>query len=121
MAKKQVIRLTENDLHRIIKESVKNVLMEKDEHLRWEKLFNLWDEWNEVGAVCCLDDDDKMIVKNKVENDPQLMNYLNSGEYGEIIKSLADILERIGSKSKVHKRIQDYLETQRDYERDTLW
>ena len=31
MAKKQVIRLTESDLHRIIKESVKNVLKENNE------------------------------------------------------------------------------------------
>ena len=29
MAKKQVVRLTESDLHRIIKESVNNVLNEK--------------------------------------------------------------------------------------------
>lgn len=30
MAKKQVIRLTEGDLHNIIKESVKNILSEED-------------------------------------------------------------------------------------------
>jgi hypothetical protein len=35
MAKKQVIRLTEGDLHKIIKESVKNVLKEAG-HLSWK-------------------------------------------------------------------------------------
>ena len=95
MAKKQVIRLSENDLHNIIKESVTKVLREKDEHLKWEKLFHLWREWNELGATCYLNNEDKMLVKKEVENNPQLMNYLNSEEYGKIIKFLSDKIERI--------------------------
>jgi hypothetical protein len=121
MAKKQVIRLTESDLHRIIKESVKNVLTEKDERLKWEELFNLWSEWNDLGAYCRLNKDDKMIVKNKVENNPQLMNYLNSGEYGKIIKSLDDVISRIGSVGKHFKDMDDYWRQCREYEIDTLF
>ena len=37
MEKKQIIRLPE---------SVSKVLMKKDEHLIWKKLFNLWHEVN---------------------------------------------------------------------------
>jgi DNA-binding transcriptional regulator YhcF (GntR family) len=38
MKKKQVIRLTESDLHNIIKESVKNILKENDERYMNVKL-----------------------------------------------------------------------------------
>lgn len=121
MAKKQLIRLTESDLHNIIKESVNRVLMERDENLKWEKLFNLWDEWHDVGAVCFINNDDKVLIKNKVENDEELMNYFNSNEYGKIIKLIGDTIERIGSMSKVHRKIQDYLDKEREYQDDTLF
>jgi hypothetical protein len=121
MAKKQVIRLSETDLHNIIKESVTQVLREQDEQLKWEKLFQLWREWNEVGATCYLNNEDKMLVKTEVENNPQLLNYLNSEEYGKIIKLLSDKIERIGSMSKAHERIDSYLEREREFQDDTLW
>ena len=121
MAKKQLIRITEGDLHRIIEESVSRVLMERDENLKWEKFFNIWNEWHDLGVVCHINNDDKVLIKNKVENDEKLMNYFNSNEYDKIIKSIGDTIERIGSMSKVHKRIQDYLDKEREYQNDTLF
>jgi hypothetical protein len=41
MAKKQVIRLTESDLHRIIKESVNNVLSENEQEKTYQIISNL--------------------------------------------------------------------------------
>ena len=50
MAKKQVIRLTESDLHKIIKESVKNVLNEEHNNLKKQNIneyFMRYFRWNE--------------------------------------------------------------------------
>lgn len=46
MAKKQIVRLTEGDLHRIIKESVKNVMTENQEGVVSENpmINQLWNE-----------------------------------------------------------------------------
>lgn len=43
MGKKQLIRLTEDDLHNIIKESVKNILSEED-YVKYHKNRNLYDD-----------------------------------------------------------------------------
>lgn len=118
---KKKIRLTENDLSKIIKESIKKCVNGKNEHLKWEKLFNVWKELSSLGVACNLNKDDKILVKNKVENNPQLMNYLNSGEYGKIIKELDDVIYRIGSCGEYFKEMEDYWQRYRDYENDTLW
>lgn len=55
-----------------------------------------------------------MIVKKEVENKPKLMNYLNTEEYTQIIKSLNDKIERIGSTSKTLKKINNYLDRERN-------
>jgi hypothetical protein len=43
MAKKQLIRLTEGDLHNIIEESVKNILSEED-YIKYHKNRNPYDD-----------------------------------------------------------------------------
>ena len=50
MGKKQLIRLTENDLHNIIKKSVKNILSEAD-YIKYHKNRSPYDDNAEGNGV----------------------------------------------------------------------
>lgn len=50
MAKKQLIRLTEDDLHNIINESIKNILFEED-YIKYHKNRNPYDDNTEGNGV----------------------------------------------------------------------
>ena len=75
MAKKQVVRLTEGDLHRIIKESVKKVLKENPtdywedavyKHVNKEHLPKGWDKYlTDDGETIYRDEDFNEYIKDE--------------------------------------------------------
>ena len=57
---KKVIRLTETDLHDIVRGSIKKVLKEEEyldfESLKWKEAFSLMEKLKERLEVCLMDD-----------------------------------------------------------------
>ena len=84
---KRLIRLTENDLHRIVKESVKKVINEGNTTETYEKLWSAWSN-----------------IKEVLNKDPMFSQ--SQGMMSSSQKAIADILRE--ASESVFKAIEFY-------------
>ena len=93
MAKKQVIRLTEGDLHNIIKESVNKVLNENDFHRAYKRGKNL----SVLGNKDTYTDDEVFdcseTLKKKLEHERKMASTGQYTESGEAINYLVGAIK----------------------------
>jgi hypothetical protein len=121
MKKKQLIRLTEGDLHRVIKESVNKILLENDfsNDNKLDLFFKKWEELTEFG-VTYLNKKDKEYVIDRIKNDKYLMQYFERGEFGKIIREINDDVAEMQWRRYVRQHEGEW-QRKLDLMRDTLY